>query len=260
MRHVRRSVQCYLDQTYPNKELVVVNEGPKEYQEEMDTWFSGLGRSDIRPVWLNGEYTLGALRNISMGVCRGDYICQWDDDDFCMPFRLSSQYSHLSNTPDANVCYLGDQLHFYFSTGELYWDNWKRYHSGNRLCYSLIPGTLMAARDLGVRYPSSGKDAKAGEDSVFSNRLISAMQDQIAILSGMGYMHVYSYHGDNQVYDLTHHNHISKCRSQPRVDVVRHRNQICDTIDYLNLPGEVRVMCRDGLVFTHRSRHANQDS
>lgn len=239
---------------------MVVNEGPKEYQSEMDSWFSGLGRSDIRPIWLNGDYTLGALRNISMAMAKGEYICQWDDDDFCMPFRLATQFSHLANTPGAKVCYLGDQLHFYFSTGELYWDNWKRYHSGNCLCYSLIPGTLMAARDLGVRYPSSGEESRAGEDSVFSNRLISVMQDKITLLAGMGYMHVYSFHGNNQVYDIQHHLHISKYRCQAREDVIRCRSQICDTIDYLDLPGDVRVMCRDGLAFTHRSRRESPNA
>ena len=29
-----KSFKCYEDQTYPNKELVIVNEGPKEYQKK----------------------------------------------------------------------------------------------------------------------------------------------------------------------------------------------------------------------------------
>lgn len=255
--HVQRSVRCYLDQTYPNKELVVVNEGPLEYQTQIDEWFQTLGRSDIRTVWLSGKYTLGALRNISMAMALGKYMCQWDDDDFCMPYRLATQYAHLAATPGAKVCYLSDQLHYYFSTGEVYWDNWKRYHSGNCLHHSLIPGSIMAERSVGVRYPSTGEFASAGEDSVLSDQLITQNRDQISLLSGMGYMHVYSYHGNNQVYDIEHHGRISKYRAQARWEMVKSRNQICDTIDYLRLPGEVRVMCRDGLVFTHRSRNAS---
>lgn len=252
--HVQRSVKCYLNQTYSNKELIVVNEGPVEYQSKMDEWFELIGRLDIRPIWLSGKYTLGALRNISMAMANGEYFCQWDDDDFCMPYRLAAQYSKLSNTPNAKICYLSDQLHFYFPTGELYWDNWKKYHSGNVLSHSLIPGTILSERDIGIRYPSFGEKASAGEDSVFSDRLIEKMKDHICLLSGMGYMHMYSFHGTNQVYNAEHHSNISKFRCQNRSDVIRCRNQICEIINHLELPGEVKIMCRDGLVFTHKSR------
>ena len=248
MPHVQRSVRCYLDQTYPNRELVVVNEGPKDYQRELDCWLSGLGRNDIRPVWLDGFYTLGSLRNISISMCLGSFYCQWDDDDFCTPERLAVQYCHLAST-GSRACFLGDQLHYYFPTREMYWDNWARYYNGGHLMNSVIPGTAMVSREVDVRYPSTGKSACAGEDSAFAARLFDDHPDSVSILSGRGYMHVYSYHGTNQVYDQDHHRLISYHRSQPREDILRCRSHICTTIDYLGL-AETKVMCKDGLVFT----------
>src|SRR4051812_40955970 len=93
----RRSVKCYLDQTYPNRELVIVNEGPREYQDQIADHLSG--RADVRFVFLNGEYTLGALRNISVALSRGDLFVQWDDDDFNAPARLAVQYAYLKKHP-----------------------------------------------------------------------------------------------------------------------------------------------------------------
>jgi glycosyltransferase involved in cell wall biosynthesis len=250
MHHVKRSVQCFVDQTYPNKELVVVNEGPPEYQREMDTWFAEQNFSNIRTVWLNGYYSLGALRNISIGMCQGEIYCQWDDDDFCMPQRLSVQYAHL-NRERAKACFFTDQLHYYFPSKELYWDNWGRYHSGGQLLHSIIPGTAMIRREVEVRYPSVGVNASAGEDSVFVEKLLAKHHDQIALVKEHGYIHVYTYHG-KQVYDLQHHLNISKARAQPREEIIKRSHEIKDLIDYLGLDDNVKVMCRDGLVFVHR--------
>jgi glycosyltransferase involved in cell wall biosynthesis len=253
LHHVQRSVKCYLDQTYPNRELIIVNEGPKEYQEQLDIWLIGLHRPDIRTVWLDGYYTLGALRNISISMSVGAFYCQWDDDDFCTPQRLTVQYTHLINTC-SKACFLTDQLHYYFFNKELYWDNWSKFYNGGVRSNSVIPGTIMISRDLDIRYPSSGRNASAGEDSNFAERLFARCNNQISMLSNKGYMHVYSCHGDNQVYPLEHHLAISKHRSQLREDVMRYRAQICETINYLALPGDTKVMCRDGLAFVCKGK------
>lgn len=254
--YVKRSIQCFCDQTYSNKELLIVNEGPKEYQAEIQEHVQRLERTDIRTLWLDGKYTLGSLRNISMGMADGDLWCQWDDDDFCAPNRLSTQYAFMATYPSAQACYLGDQLHYYFHTGHLFWDNWKRYCSGNTMKWSLIPGTIMARRNLRVKYPTSGKHCSAGEDSIFADALLEKYEHQVILMCNVGYMHVYTFHGTNQVYDIDHHLNISKLRSQPREAIVRYKDQICGTLRYLNLPGDIKVMCRDGLVFTYRQDDA----
>jgi len=247
--YFKRSVTCYVDQTYPNRELLILNEGPKEYQDQITDYVVSLGRSDIRTVFLNGYYTLGALRNISVALANGEIWTQWDDDDFNVPHRLATQYSFLSNN-HIRVSYLSDQLHYYFHTKELYWEDWKRYLSGGKIGYALIPGTIMAYKEgLAGRYPSSGAKCKTGEDSVFSNYLLKKGVS-IDVLSGRGCMHVYSYHGQN-VFDLEHHAVLSRIRSHDRRIMLKHRREICRSLDYLQFEGTTRVMGRDGLAFTH---------
>lgn len=257
--YLKRSIQCYIDQTYPHKELVVVNEGPKEYQNLLDRHIQELQRDDIRCVWLNGIYTLGGLRNISVGLADGELLCQWDDDDFSTPQRLSSQFSHLAYHPKSKACYMVDQLQYFFNDNTLYWNDWYAYGSaGGIKKYALIPGTLMCYKniwyDWKIRYPTTGDYCKAGEDSVLADQ-IAERKDSITLLSGMGYMHVYSHHGNNQVYSYEHHKSIHKARSHYRNHVLKYKNQICRSLDYFKFANEVKVMCRDGLVFVHRSEN-----
>ena len=247
--YFKRSVACYKDQTYPNRELVIVNEGPKKYQDRIAEHVADM--DDVKLIFLDGFYTLGALRNISMSACNGDIWVQWDDDDFNIPERISTQYSFLSRNSKTKVCYLADQLHYYWPTQELYWENWLEYASGGKKKWGLIPGTCMAYRGTRARYPSAGDFASAGEDSIFSNWLVDKTYDEVQLLSGRGYMQVYSYHGKN-VWDINHHSQISKHRSHSIGFMRQNQGKIWKTLDHLKFAEEIKVMGREGLAFVYR--------
>lgn len=239
------SVRCFDRQTYPHRELVVVNEGPHEYQSLIADHLHG--RSDVNLVFLDGKYRLGGLRNISVALCTGDVFVQWDDDDYCAPGRLAAQYSHLAAHPKADACFLTDQLHYYAHTGEVYWEDW-HYHSGGRKPNSVIPGTLMAWQGrFGIRYPS---DWARCEDSVVVTRLYQKGDDHVARVGGIGFHHAYSYHGNN-VYELAHHMNLTVHRAYPVEHVLLYRDQLCRAIDEIEIPRPVRVMGRDGLAFSY---------
>lgn len=245
---VEKSITCFCEQTYSNKELIIVNEGTKEYQQKIQNFVDTLNQ-DIRTVWLNGKYTLGALRNISIGLSNGEYIVQWDDDDWCTPNRLTTQYNYLIKK-EALACYLSDQLHYYFSTNTLYWDNWGKYCNGGGLKeYSLIPGTLMVKKDE-FYYPSIGEQCKAGEDSVLAKHLLKTLKEKVVLLSGLGYMHMYTFHG-GQVYNLEHHMNISRMRCQTNNHMLKNKQKIIDSIQYFKLEGSIKVMGREGLAFVY---------
>lgn len=247
-----RSLRCYQDQTYPNRELVIVNEGPPEYQKQIAARVQD--RSDVRLVFLNGRYTLGALRNISVGLSFGDLWVQWDDDDFNMPQRLAVQARFLLRQPKAKVCFLSDQLHYYFPTQQLFWNNWK-IHSGGQKRFGAIPGTVLARRDFSFRYPSSGDWARAGEDSVMVGDVCRVDQSQLSLLSDHGYLQIYSFHGKN-VWDVEHHLKISEVRGMPRSYMIRHRELLSQTLKYMDFAESVSVMGSDGLAFIWRKNAA----
>lgn len=245
--YFRKSCDCFFDQTYSNKELVIVNEGPKQYQQELAKYLDG--RQGVKFVFLDGFYTLGALRNISIAFSTGDIFVQWDDDDFNMPERLAIQYSHFSKQ-NAPVCYFTEQLHYYFDSGELYWDSWSKFHSGGYKKFSLIPGTIMARKGvLDLRYPTGGTNCRAGEDSVLAYSLCQNEED-VFLLSEFGHMQVYTFHGKN-VWDIDHHKKISMERAMPVSHMLQHRKDLTKSIEYFQFQKPIRVMGREGLAFKY---------
>jgi hypothetical protein len=95
---------CFRRQTYPNRELIVVDDsGTDALAEAVDHHDGGPGAS-IRWLRLPPEgQPLGALRNIALAEARGEFLCQWDDDDLSAPERLRRQAAALLAT-GADAC------------------------------------------------------------------------------------------------------------------------------------------------------------
>ena len=244
----KKSVQCYLDQTYPNLELIIINDSDPSYQSQLSEYIASLNRVDVRLELLKKRYTLGALRNISLAIMDGEVFVQWDDDDFNHPARVVTQFKHLSQS-GKSCSFLSDQFHYYFDSKELFWEDWGSYLSGGLMKYKIIPGTVMGWRkDLSARYASGGAKSMRGEDSVFSNILNE--QGKVSNLADKGYMHVYGYHGKN-VWEYTHHRVLSKVRSHYIEQLLQKKARIIESLNYFKFEGPIRVMGRDGLAFIH---------
>ena len=78
-----RAIDSILAQTYPNFEVVVINDSP-DYSLQRDD-------SRVREVKVPRGKTLGELRNIGLEVAQGEWLWQADDDDYHHPDRLSVQ-------------------------------------------------------------------------------------------------------------------------------------------------------------------------
>jgi len=103
-----RALHCFNSQTYPHKELVVLCTPEDTATHRTVTQFAQDTGSQVRLVLRKnspGEL-LGARRNAAVDHAGGDYICQWDDDDWYHPRRLSYQYGLLSASRHA-ACTLG---------------------------------------------------------------------------------------------------------------------------------------------------------
>jgi glycosyltransferase involved in cell wall biosynthesis len=249
LEYFKRSLNCYTFQTYPNRELVIVNDGPKEYQQDIKELVKH--RNDVRCIFLNEKYTLGALRNIGIGLCFGDIFVQWDDDDFNAPERLATQVGFLLKNSEAKVCFLTDQLHFFFPTKQLFWNNWWENNLRKYKRFALVPGTIMAyTKDFYYHYPSYGTYAAAGEDSVLTDEICTDMLRKVLLIEEIGYLYCYSFHGKN-VWDIEHHLHLSKTRAMSRQYLISYRERICRTLKYLQLADTVYVTGSDGLAFTY---------
>ena len=99
---VKDAIECFKNQTYSNKELVLVTDEKNPYVEDL----KGFVCENIKLVYAPHKTILGALRNISVDNADGKYVAIWDDDDICHKDRLSLQYDALVRLAGKEACFL----------------------------------------------------------------------------------------------------------------------------------------------------------
>jgi len=103
--YLREAVESVLNQTFPDFELVVINDGSTDRTGEiLETY------SDPRIRRLNNPQCLGLIKTLNRGLreVRGEYIARMDADDICLPRRLAIQLRYMDRHPQVGV--LGGQV------------------------------------------------------------------------------------------------------------------------------------------------------
>jgi len=101
----RYAVEQFLNQSWKEKELIIVNEG--------DYWITDGSDINIREVRVQpGCYRNGTLHNIGDGIARGQYIIRWDDDDIHHPDRIKIQ-AEAAIIHVAPCSTLGKRIHYF---------------------------------------------------------------------------------------------------------------------------------------------------
>ncbi|WP_437975557.1 glycosyltransferase [Sorangium sp. So ce295] len=96
------AITYFQRQTYPNLELIVVDDGPS---------VRDLMPADprVRYLRLPTRWSIGAKRNLAVQKARGQIIVHWDDDDWHAPTRVATQVAPIL-TGQADATYLDMQL------------------------------------------------------------------------------------------------------------------------------------------------------
>ena len=184
--------------------MIIVHDGDLVFHNEILALVEKSWSTSIQIHQTEPGKTLGELRNLSMTLASGEYICQWDDDDRYHPQRLELQWLRLQEQ-QAEVCFLTDQLHYWEANHQLYWVNWNIEHYP----YNLIPGTLMAKKDSLGQYPKMVR----GEDSALVDNLLRH-DVKITRLERHGWLYIYCYTGQN-TFTEDHHQAIIKLKKYP---------------------------------------------
>jgi glycosyltransferase involved in cell wall biosynthesis len=177
----RRAIECFSSQTWPNKELVIVDDGEQDYRELLARY-----QSEHRIIYERlppePDRTLGAARNISLELATGEYCVQWDDDEWYHPDRITVQMGAISPLTEAVVL---KYTLMHLDTPEYIAHPYRGYVRGG------TPGTILHRRTH-VRYPELRKN----EDSVYLGRLRASTR--VAVL-GKSHSHLFvrCFHGAN---------------------------------------------------------------
>lgn len=190
---LRRSTQCFLNQTYRNRELVVVYESDDEATRQ---FLAGLRESSIYPVEVPAvpRQTLGSLRNIALQAGTGKYVAQWDDDDWYSPARLAEQMRAIRQTGNRG-CLLARWTLYDCLTKRAYVSNVRPWE-----------GSIVVERAILPPYP----DLARREDTPVVDEL--TRRGQLVMLDRPE-LYIYTHHGMN-TWDRHHWEQILRC-SQP---------------------------------------------
>ncbi|OJW77601.1 MAG: hypothetical protein BGO69_11925 [Bacteroidetes bacterium 46-16] len=141
-------------QNYLNIELVILDDGIGTIENLVPDVYN------IRYYKTSRKLSTGAKRNLACEHAHGEYILNWDDDDWYAPDWIKQQVNALQQS-GADICGLKD-LYFYCPSEQAAWKY--RYYNSKR---DWVAGATMAyRRSHWQRYPY--KDMQVGEDNDFA--------------------------------------------------------------------------------------------
>lgn len=160
---VLRSIDCFLKQTYKNKELVITYETNNPHISLFHWFTKNYPEIKLMEFPESPKKPLGELRNLSIEKSSGDYFMQWDDDDWFHPERIEYQVSQLTETYQANIL-----------------NRWIMYDGLTNLAYVAFKrkweGSILCSKEIFMKSPKYSCIAK-GEDTDFINSVIHFIKE-----------------------------------------------------------------------------------
>lgn len=161
-QYVPMAIRCFFQQSYLNKELIIVDDGGEKFEIP----------DDPRVIYmkLHNKTPTGTKRNLGADNARGEVIVNWDDDDFSASYRLQDQVARLVSTAKGVTGY-NATVNYDEATG-LFYKNMggpPYFASGTSQCYM---------KSWWALHPFP--DCSFGEDSVFSRTARLANELSIA--------------------------------------------------------------------------------
>lgn len=175
-RHAERAIECFIAQSYPNRELIVID------GSESDQLQQGVEAIRIRKIKLHREpparRTMGELRNLAVQKSAGQYVCVWDDDDLYDPDRLSVQMSAITAL-GADACFLA-RVQLWWPARRILAHSFRRTWDGSMIC----------AKDKMPPYPALHRE----EDPAVTYRL---WRSRRVVMLDEPRLYTYVFHGAN---------------------------------------------------------------
>ena len=182
VRLAARAIGCLLAQSWPNLELVVIDDGHQDYEPMLAP---ARARMPVRYVRLAPQAgrLLGELRNHALDIATGELCAQWDDDEWYHPDRIATQ---------ARAVLEGDAVASVLKWTLMHVDTPALAHLPYRADAGRgTPGTVVHRRTA-VRYPNLARS----EDARFLEGL--ARTGRIAVLDREhSHLFIRCFHGAN---------------------------------------------------------------
>ena len=116
--HVGDAIDSALAQTYPNCEIIVVDDGSTDGTDQFIAEHYG---DRVRYLWKeNGG--MGSARSAGLEIASGEYVQHLDSDDILLPRKIETQLTYLDSHPEIAFVY-GRALCFHDSDLSQTWEH-----------------------------------------------------------------------------------------------------------------------------------------
>ena len=122
---VERAMNCFLAQTYPNKELIIYNTDIENPYSENILPYGIMIVNCATDLETKKPYTnVGAIRRDALKFAGGDLVVTWDDDDLWLPHFMQQAVDRMKQTglpsfkPEMSFFYSGNYLRLVRNTLE----------------------------------------------------------------------------------------------------------------------------------------------
>jgi glycosyltransferase involved in cell wall biosynthesis len=146
---IKATIACFQAQTYPYKELIIVNNAPTHFKAVS---LNLTAERDIFLIDTPMELSAGMARNYGIAAANGQILAQFDSDFWHAPTRLESQIATLA-TNEAQVVVLATTLSHSFISGR------SSYHTNPK---NAILNTMVFLRPTQIDYPNVEKHEELG--------------------------------------------------------------------------------------------------
>ncbi len=146
-KYVKAAIDSVLHQTYPNIEVVVVDDGSTDSTKAIIEELA-CGDNRVR-VFSQKNVGQSAARNAGIGQARGEYVAFLDADDLFLPEKIERQVRYLEAHPDCGISYCKIYHFFDENPPELYY--FPVLHPSGNIFADLLRGNFINPLTVVVR-------------------------------------------------------------------------------------------------------------
>jgi len=175
---IKNSIKSAINQTYQNKEIIVVDDG------SIDNTFLFAKQFESNTVKIIKTKNNGACaaRNYAFSLSMGDYIQWLDADDILAPDKIEKQMDYVKMNPDPKILISGTFLKFYsrlksaeYFNNYLYEDfypiDWLITHFEKEAI--MYPHAWLVSRQLAVLAGPWNENLRINQDGEYFARVVS---------------------------------------------------------------------------------------
>lgn len=146
---VLSAIDCFRKQTYPYKELIIVNNAKTQFDAAS---LNIQAEKDVFLVDTPFHLATGMARNYGIAAANGRILAQFDPNYWYAPNRLESQVATLAGN-EAQIIVLASTLAYSFGSGRA------TYNQNDK---QAVLSTMLCVRPSGIDYPNVDRQEELG--------------------------------------------------------------------------------------------------